>query len=102
MFGNLKDMMGKMHEAQQQAEEIKKKLDTTYVRESTDDIAITVTGNKEIKDLEISDRLLEDKEELQDLLVISLNRALEKAHQLHEEEMKGVAKGMLPGMDLFK
>lgn len=102
MFGDLKDMMGKLHEAQQQAEEIKKRLDDVHLRESDGEITITITGNREIKDVEVVDSLLEDKDELQDKLVLALNRAIKKADETHEKEMQSVAKGMMPGTDLFK
>lgn len=95
-------MMGKMQEAQKQVQEIKNRLDTVHLKEGDDEIVVTITGNREIKDLEISAALLEDKEELQDKLVIALNRAIDKANRTHEKEMQGAAKGMLPGMDMFK
>ncbi len=102
MFGNIQDMMGKLQEAQQQSEEIKNRLDTVHLKEDTGEITITITGNKEIKDIELSDSLLEDREELQDKLVLALNRAIAKADETHKKEMESVAKGMLPGMDMFK
>jgi len=102
MFGNIQEMMGKLQEAQQQSEEIKKRLDTVHLKEDTGEINITISGNREIKDIEISDNLLEDKEELQDKLVLALNKAIKKADETHEQEMQSVAKGMLPGMDMFK
>ena len=102
MFGDLKNMMGKLHEAQLQAEQIKKKLDNVHLRESDGEITITITGNREIKDVEVPDALLEDKEELQDKLVLALNRAIKKANETHEKEMQSLAKGMMPGTDLFK
>ena len=53
----------------------------------------------------ISDDLLQDKEMLEDYLVNVLNKAIEKASNVHETELTAVAKeGMpnIPGMDLFK
>ena len=83
-------MMGKLQEAQKQADEIKSRLDTVYLKEGNDDITVTITGNREIKDIEISDSLLEDKEELQDKLVLALNKAIEKANRTHEEAIRKV------------
>ena len=37
-----------------------------------------------------------DKEELEEQICVALNRAVEKAEQVHENEMKAVAGGMLP------
>jgi DNA-binding YbaB/EbfC family protein len=98
MFGNLNDMMGKMQEAQKQAEEIKQRLNNVYVKEESPEISITVNGNRVIKDIEINEILLEDVEELQDKLILALNKALEKANQLNEKEMQGAVKGIIPGM----
>ena len=102
MFGHIKDMMGKLQEAQKEAEKIKSNLDSVILEEDSGEIKIKITGNREIKDLEISEALLSDREELQDKLVIALNKAIAKAGEKHEQEMQGAAKGMLPGMDMFK
>jgi len=39
-----------------------------------------------------------DKEQIEDLTLLAINRALENAEKVYEAEMKNVAKGMLPGM----
>ena len=96
MFGKFGDMMGKLQEMKQKADEIKLKLDNTIinVEGAGGDIKIAVTGNREIKSLSIAPGLQHgDKEELEDQLTVTLNRAL-----LNENEMKSVASGMLPGM----
>lgn len=98
MFGNLNDMMGKMKEAQKQAEEIKQRLNNLYVKEENSEISITISGNREVKDIEIKETLLEDVEKLQDKLILALNKALEKANQINEKEMQGAVKGIIPGM----
>ena len=102
MFGDLKGMMGKLQEAKQQTEEVKQRLNELHIKEQFDEISITISGNREIKDVEIAQSLLEDVEELQDKLVLALNKAIKKADEVHEREMQSVAKSMLPGMDMFK
>jgi hypothetical protein len=49
--------------------------------------------------LSIADELLknQDKTELEDLLIVAINKTLEKARQTQEAEMAKVAQGMLPG-----
>ena len=100
MFG---DMMGKLQEAQQKAEETKKRLDTVYLSEESagGKVKITISGNREIKDITIDDSLMEDAEELSDHLVIAMNKAIKKATEMNEREMQAAASGMLnmPGMD---
>lgn len=108
MFGDMMGMMGKLKETQQKVAETKKRLDTvTLVEQSNDNLlSITITANRELKKISIDDRLLEDKEQLEDYLILTLNKALAKATSVNEAELAAVAKeGMpnIPGMDsLFK
>jgi DNA-binding protein YbaB len=39
-----------------------------------------------------------DKEELEEQLTVTLNKAIEAADKMNEQEMKKAAGGMLPGM----
>jgi DNA-binding YbaB/EbfC family protein len=107
MFGDLMGMMGKLKETQEKVEAAKKRLDTVLVDEMSSDglLKITLTANREIKNIEIADSLLEDKEQLEDYLILTLNKAIEKATKINEAEIAAVAKdGMpnIPGMDMFK
>lgn len=108
MFGDIMGMMGKLKETQAKVEATKKRLDTVLVDEKSSDdlLKITLTANREIKSISIDDSLLEDKEQLEDYLILTLNKAIEKATKVNETELAAVAKdGMpnIPGMDgLFK
>ncbi|WP_289039467.1 YbaB/EbfC family nucleoid-associated protein [Zobellia russellii] len=108
MFGDMMGMMGKLKETQQKVEATKKRMDTVTLEEasSEDLLKVTITANREIKKIQIDDSLLEDKEQLEDFLILTLNKAIAKATQVNETELAAVAKeGMpnIPGMDsLFK
>ena len=107
MFGDLMGMMGKIKETQRKIEETKKRLDTVMVsQESTDGLlSMSMTANRELKNIHIDDALLEDKEQLEDYLVLHLNQLIEKATRVQEAELGAVAKeGMpdIPGFDMFK
>ncbi|MBT8285258.1 MAG: YbaB/EbfC family nucleoid-associated protein [Flavobacteriaceae bacterium] len=108
MFGDMMGMMGKLKETRAKVEATKKRLDTVSLNEKSADgsVSITITANREIKGIEIGDALLEDKEQLEDYLVITLNKAISRATEVQEAELAAVAKeGMpnIPGMDsLFK
>ncbi len=101
-------MMGKLKETQQKVEETKKRMDTVLLTEKSNDdqIEVTITANREIKKIEISDDLLADKEQLEDFLIVTINNAIQQATKVNEAELAAVAKdGMpnIPGMDsLFK
>ena len=97
------DMMGKLQEAQRKAEETKERLNTVYLTEESSNgkVKVTISGNREIKDIAIDESLIQDAEELSDHLVIAINKAIQKAGEINEREMQAAASGMLnmPGMD---
>ena len=108
MFGDLMGMMGKLQETQQKIEETKKRLDTVLVDEQSADglLKITMTANREIKSISVDDSLLQDKEQLEDYLVLVMNKVIEKANSVNESELGAAAKfdmPNIPGMDnMFK
>lgn len=107
MFGDMMGMMNKLKEAQKKVEETKERLNTVLIDEKSNDdkLKVTITANRTIKSISIDDELLQDKEMLEDYLILTLNKAIEKASNVHETEIAAVAKeGMpnIPGMDMFK
>lgn len=108
MLGDLMGMMGKLKETQEKVKATKERLNTVMVEESSTDgrVKITMTANRCIKSIELKDDLLKDKEQLEDYLILTINKAIEKATEVNETELGAVAKeGMpnIPGMDsLFK
>ncbi len=107
MFGDLSGMMDKLQKAQQKVEDTKQRLHTVLIDENSNDakLKVTVTANREIKAINIDHSLLQDAEELEDYLILTLNKALQRANEINEREMAMAAKsGMpnIPGMDLFK
>lgn len=102
MFG---DMMNKLQAAQQKVEETKKRLDTVLIDEELQDkVKVTVTANREIRSIQINESVMNDPEELEDYLLLTLNKALKKASDINEKELAIAAKsGMpnIPGMDMF-
>lgn len=105
---DLMGMMGKLKETQQKIEDTKKRLDTVLIDEQSSDglLKVTLTANRAIKSITIDDALLEDKEQLEDYMILVINKAIAKATQVNEAELDAVAKmdmPMIPGMDnLFK
>src|SRR5690606_25380354 len=100
MFGDLMGMMGKLKETQQKIEDTKKRLDTVLIDEQSSDalLKVTVTANRAIKSLTIDDSLLENKEQLEDYLILTLNKAIERATAVNEAELAAVAKEGMPNI----
>lgn len=104
MFGDMMGMMGKLKETQQKVEATKKRLDTVTLEESSSEglVKVTITANRKITEIKIDNSLLDDKEQLEDYLVITINKAVEMATQINETELAAVAKEGMPnilGMD---
>ncbi|NQX77220.1 YbaB/EbfC family nucleoid-associated protein [Gilvibacter sp.] len=104
MFGDIMGMMGKLKETQAKVAATKERLNTVLIdaENSEGTIKVTLTANREIKNITIADELLNDKEQLEDYLVITLNKAIAQATSVNETELAAVAKeGMpnIPGLD---
>lgn len=95
-------MFDKLVEARQKAEEIKKRLDQISVVGEAEGgrIRVTATANKEITDITIDTSFFEtaDKEELEELLAVAVNHAVQQADSVSQAEMQAATKDMLGGM----
>ena len=107
MIGDIMGMMNKLKDTQKKVEATKTRLETVMIDEKSSDnlLTVSITANRTIKNITIEPALLADKEQLEDYLVLVVNKAIEKATAIHESEIAAVAKeGMpnIPGLDLFK
>ena len=104
MFGDLMGMMGKLKETQEKVKATKERLHSVTLSEESPDklVSVTITANRTIKSIDIDSSLLKDKEQLEDYLILILNKAIESATKVQETELAAVAKeGMpnIPGLD---
>ncbi len=95
------DMFSKLNEARKKIEESKNRLNETTVEVTigkNEDIRIIATGNKTIKSIVISDAFYEKavKNELEEGLLIAVNKALDEAAAKGEIIMKDITKDVLP------
>jgi len=98
----LGDFMGKIQEAQKQMEETKKQLSNIFIDAEVEGGLVKVKAdcNLKIVNIDISDQLFQNKEksEVEDLIILAVNKAIEKAKETQEVEMSKVAKVMLPNL----
>ena len=91
--------MQKLQEMQKQIEESKKKLNTIKVEETIEGkVKIVANANRVIESIDVLEHQSMEKEELEDYLILAINKVIEKAGNVHDAEMANSAKGMLPGM----
>jgi DNA-binding YbaB/EbfC family protein len=91
-------MFDKIFEAQQKAGEVKKRLDAITVTGTAEGGKITVSanGNKVLQGINIDESFFKeaDKEQLEELLVLAVNKALEQAENVNQAEMASMTKDM--------
>jgi len=89
-----------MSQMQEQANEIKKKLDDTVVEAEAENglVKVKANGNKKILGIEISNDIMDDKEAVEDLVIVAVNKALEKADEIASKETGNMAQGILPDL----
>jgi DNA-binding YbaB/EbfC family protein len=95
-------MFDKLMQAQQKAGEVKKRLDAIMVTGIAEGGKITVTanGNKVVQSVLIDDDLFKeaDREQLEELLLIAVNKAIEQAENVSQSEMAAMTKEMFGGL----
>ncbi len=105
MKGNLQGMMKQIQKMQAEMEKVQAELANKTVTEESGGgmVKATANGKKEIISIEIENEVInsEDKEMLEDLVVAAVNKALESAGKMAEEEMANITRGMIPpGMNI--
>jgi DNA-binding protein YbaB len=95
-------MFDKLLQAQQKAEEIKKRLDLISVSSEVEGgkIRITSTANKHISAVSIDPEFLRsaDHEEFEELLAAAVNKVLAQADNVSQTEIQAVTRDMMGGL----
>jgi nucleoid-associated protein EbfC len=91
MFG---DLLGSFEQKQQ---EMMDKAAAIVVESEVGGVRVTANGKNEILNINIIDAsILTDKEQLEDLLMVAVNRALSQAGEKTAEETQKMMSSMMP------
>lgn len=99
----MSNMLEQIQSLKERMDESRQRLEETMVEgeAGSGTVKVKMNGNRVVKNICIDPLLMEsDKEEVEDLLTIAINRALEKANRINEAEMQDSAKSLLPGFNL--
>ena len=100
MKGGMQGMLKQVQKMQAEMQKVQNELGNLTVSEEAGGgmIKATANGNKEIISVEIDPQVIkaDEKEILEDLVVAAVNKALQSAGKMAEEEMAKVTKGMIP------
>lgn len=99
-MGNMQGMLKQVKKMQKEMMAAQEALNQqTFIGVSTNDyVKATVTGEQQLKDLEINPAIIDDQdpEMLQDLVIMAVNDALQKGKKAQEDTLGKYTKG-LPG-----
>jgi nucleoid-associated protein EbfC len=105
MKGGMQGMLKQVQKMQAEMQRVQSELGNKTVTEEAGGgmIKATANGNKDIISVEIDPQVInaDEKEILEDLVVAAVNKALQSAAKMAEDEMGKITKGMLPpGLNL--
>ncbi len=100
MKGGMQGMMKQIQKMQAEMEKVQNELGNKAVTEESGGgmVKATVNGKKEVVSIEIDPEIISsgDKEMIEDLVVAAVNKSLESAGRMAEEDLGNVTKGMIP------
>jgi hypothetical protein len=100
MKGGMQGMLKQVQKMQEEMQKVQQELANLKVTEEAGGgmIKATANGQKELISIEIDPQVInsEEKEILEDLVVAAVNKVLQTANKLAEDEMMKVTKGMMP------
>ena len=100
--GGMKNMFKKAQELQSQMEKAQEELNLIEIEGQAGGgmVSVKVNGHKELVSLEIDPEILnEDKEMIEDLILVAINQALDEVDKVSKDKMGGLTGGMnIPGL----
>ncbi len=95
------DLINKLQDLKRQSEDSNTRLTEIEIAEESGNglIRVSMNGNRELKSVEINADLSQfEKEDLEDLMCVAFNRALDKVNELNEKEVMSSAHSLLSGI----
>lgn len=91
---NMQAMLRQAQKLQSEMLKEKKAIDETIFEGVSEFVTIKAYGNKQIESINIKDEAFEDKELLEDMLLIAFNDVINKIEKKTEEKMGKYTNGM--------
>jgi DNA-binding protein YbaB len=95
-------MFDKLNAMKQQMEDLKSQMDSLTVTESVQNgqVQVSANGNGRITAISLKPDWFKscEAEEAEEIILLAVNRAVEKASAAHAVEMQKMAGGLLPGL----
>ena len=96
---DLNALMKQAKQMQDDLQQAQTELEKQIYEGTSNGIVIQMNGKNEVQSVIIPQELMNDKDMLQDMMLIAFNNAVEAAEKAHEAKMGEATKGLnIPGM----
>ena len=96
---NIQSLLKQAQKMQSDLAKLEKDFESRVYVEENDLVRVEVNGKNKVLSIEIKSNSFEDKDLIQDMIVIALNKVNEKANKEREKEMGKLTGGMkMPGV----
>ena len=98
----MQGMLKQVQKMQEKMQEIQNELENKFVNEESGGgmVKVTVNGKLQVTKINIEKEVInpEDSEMLEDLIVAAVNKGVDSAQKMAQEEMQKATSGMMPNI----